>query len=131
MAPYRQRWAEIATPYWRKGRMRLPSSMWMRADDRNIRELSGYFEVPDMALSIEDPETEHLAWTLAQLTGETVVVATKRAIEERLSRIDNQHRKAALLDDMAAIRRRWSELPVVADQTADEIVVYDKHGLPL
>ncbi|MCK1475817.1 type II toxin-antitoxin system VapB family antitoxin [Bradyrhizobium sp. 197] len=83
-----------------------------------------------MALSIEDPETEHLAWRLAQLTGETVVVATKRAIEERLSRIDNQHRKAALLDDMAASRRRWSELPVVADQTADEIVVYDKHGLP-
>jgi len=42
-----------------------------------------------MALGIEDPETEHLAWRLAQLTGETVVVATKRAIEERLNRIDN------------------------------------------
>ncbi|MCK1651845.1 type II toxin-antitoxin system VapB family antitoxin [Bradyrhizobium sp. 149] len=83
-----------------------------------------------MALSIEDPETEHLAWRLAQLTGETVVVATKRAIEERLSRIDNQHRKTTLLDDMAAIRRRWSELPVLAEQTPDEIVVYDKHGLP-
>ena len=75
-----------------------------------------------MALSIEDPETEHLARTLAQLTGETIMVATKRAIEERLNRIDNQHRKAALLDEMAAIRRRWSELPVVADQTADEVV---------
>jgi antitoxin VapB len=84
-----------------------------------------------MALGIEDPETEHLACRLAQLTGETVVVATKRAIEERLSRIDNQHRKTALLDDMAAIRRRWSELPVIVDQTTDEIVVYDKHGLPL
>jgi len=102
----------------------------MRADDRNIRDLSDYFEVPDMALSIEDPETEHLARTLAQLTGETIMVATKRAIEERLNRIDNQHRKAALLDEMAAIRRRWSELPVVADQTADEVVAYDKHGLP-
>ena len=83
-----------------------------------------------MALSIEDTETEHLAWRLAQVTGETVVVATKRAIEERLSRIDNQHRKTALLDDMAAIRRRWSELPVLADRTPDEIVGYDKHGLP-
>ncbi|BBO08962.1 MULTISPECIES: type II toxin-antitoxin system VapB family antitoxin [Bradyrhizobium] len=83
-----------------------------------------------MTLSIEDPETEHLAWKLTQLTGETVVTATKRAIEERLSRIDNQRRKTALLDDMAAIRRRWSELPVIADQTADEIVAYDKHGLP-
>ncbi|MGT2439850.1 type II toxin-antitoxin system VapB family antitoxin [Bradyrhizobium betae] len=83
-----------------------------------------------MALSIEDPETEHLAWRLAQLTGETVVVATKRAIEERLGRIDNQHHKTALLEDMAAIRRRWSELPLIADQTAEEIVAYDKHGLP-
>jgi antitoxin VapB len=83
-----------------------------------------------MALSIEDSETEQLALKLAQLTGETVAIATKRALEERLGRIDNQHRKAALLDDMAAIRRRWSELPVVADQTADEIVAYDKHGLP-
>lgn len=83
-----------------------------------------------MALSIEDPDTEHLAWWLAHLTGETVVVATKRAIEERLSRIDNQHRKTTLLDDMAAIRRRWSELPVLAEQMPDEIVVYDKHGLP-
>jgi hypothetical protein len=32
---------------------------------------------------------------------------------------------------MAAIRQRWSELPVITDQTADEIVAYDKHGLPL
>ncbi|MGY0570768.1 type II toxin-antitoxin system VapB family antitoxin [Bradyrhizobium sp. RDM12] len=83
-----------------------------------------------MALSIEDPEIEHLAWRLAQLTGKTVAMATKRAIEERLSRIDNQDCKAALLEEMAAIRRRWSELPVVADQAADEIVAYDKHGLP-
>ena len=84
-----------------------------------------------MALSIDDPETEHLAWSLAQLTGESVAVATKRAIEERLTRIDDQQRKAALLDDMAAIRRRWSELPVVADPTADEVVVFDEHGLPI
>jgi antitoxin VapB len=83
-----------------------------------------------MALIIEDSEIEHLAWSLAQLTGETVAIATKRAIQERLGRIGNQHRKTALLDDMAAIRRRWSELPVVADRTPDEIVGYDKNGLP-
>ncbi|WP_369719964.1 type II toxin-antitoxin system VapB family antitoxin [Bradyrhizobium sp. LLZ17] len=83
-----------------------------------------------MALSIEDSETERLARSLAQLTGETVEIATKRALEERLSRIDNQRRKTALLEDMVAIRRRWSELPVVADRTPDEIVGYDKHGLP-
>ena len=83
-----------------------------------------------MALSIEDSETERLAWSLAKLTGETVEIATKRALEERLSRIDNQRRKTALLEDMVAIRRRWSALPVVADRSPDEIVGYDKHGLP-
>ncbi|MDE5445014.1 PSK operon transcription factor [Bradyrhizobium sp. CSA207] len=84
-----------------------------------------------MALIIDDFEIERLARRLAHLTGETVAIATKRAIEERLGRIGIQHRRAALLDDMAAIRRRWSELPVVADRTPDETVGYDEHGLPL
>ena len=64
-----------------------------------------------MALSIKDPETERLAKSLAQLTGENITTATKRAIEERLRRLRGQSRKAALLEDMAAIRRRWSEMP--------------------
>ena len=40
-----------------------------------------------MALSIKDPETERLARALAQRTGETLTVATRRALEERLRRI--------------------------------------------
>ena len=40
-----------------------------------------------MALSIEDPETERLARSLAQLTGEDITTATERAIEERLRRL--------------------------------------------
>ncbi|WP_343299358.1 type II toxin-antitoxin system VapB family antitoxin [Bradyrhizobium yuanmingense] len=86
-----------------------------------------------MALKIEDFETEHLAWKLAQLTGETVAIATKRALEERLSRVNNPDGKTARIDDMAAIRRRWSELPVVADQTADELLpttMMDCHSDP-
>ncbi|MBR0716968.1 type II toxin-antitoxin system VapB family antitoxin [Bradyrhizobium liaoningense] len=83
-----------------------------------------------MALSIKDPETERLAKNLAQLTGETITTATRRAIEERLRRLGDQTRKAALLEDMAAIRRRWSEMPVVDDRTPDEILGYDEHGLP-
>ncbi len=83
-----------------------------------------------MALSIKDPETERLAKNLAQLTGETITTATKRAIEERLRRVGGQSRKAAVLEDMAAIRRRWSEMPVVDDRTPDEILGYDEHGMP-
>lgn len=83
-----------------------------------------------MALSIDDSETEHLARNLARLTGETIAMATKRAIEERLCRVGIQARRAALLDDLADIRRRWGELQLLDDRPADEIVGYDEHGLP-
>jgi antitoxin VapB len=83
-----------------------------------------------MALSIKDPETEQLARSLAQLTGENITTATKRAIEERLRRLGGQARKEALLEDMAQIRRRWSEMQVVDDRAPEEILGYDEHGLP-
>jgi antitoxin VapB len=83
-----------------------------------------------MALSIKDPEAERLARSLAQLTGENITTATKRAIEERLRRVGSRSRKSTLLADMAEIRRRWSAMPVVDDRTAEEILGYDGQGLP-
>ena len=83
-----------------------------------------------MALSIKDPETERLARNLAQLTGENITMATKRAIEERLRRLGGHSRKAALLEDLADIRRRWSALPVLDERTPEDILEYDEHGLP-
>ena len=83
-----------------------------------------------MALSIKDPETERLARNLAQLTGENITTATKRAIEERLRRLGGHSHKAALLEDLADIRRRWSAMPVLHDRTPEEILDYDEHGLP-
>ena len=83
-----------------------------------------------MALSIEDPETEQLARELARLTGESIMTATKRAIEERLRRVGRHSRKAVLLEDLADIRRRWSALPVLDDRRSEDILGYDEHGLP-
>jgi len=83
-----------------------------------------------MALSIKDPETERLARALAARTGESITIATKRALEDRLRRVGADARKAALLEDLAASRRRWSALPVLDTRTADEIIGYDKNGLP-
>jgi antitoxin VapB len=31
---------------------------------------------------------------------------------------------------MAAIRRRWSAMPVLDDRNPDNILGYDEHGLP-
>ena len=84
-----------------------------------------------MALSIKDPETERLARTLAQRTGETITVATRRALEQRLRHIGSDAHKSALLEDMAASRRRWSNLRVLDHRTADEIIGYDESGLPI
>ena len=39
-----------------------------------------------MALSLKDPETDHLARALAALAGETLTEAIRRALAERLAR---------------------------------------------
>ena len=83
-----------------------------------------------MALSIKDRETEQLARLLAEKTGETITLATRRALEERLRRVGSNSRKAALLEDLAAIRRRWSTLPVLDARSSDEIIGYDATGIP-
>jgi antitoxin VapB len=83
-----------------------------------------------MALSIKDKETEQLARTLAKRTGETITTATRRALEERLRRVGFDARKAALLEDLAASRRRWAAMPVLDARSADAILGYDENGLP-
>jgi antitoxin VapB len=83
-----------------------------------------------MALSIKDPETERLARALAERTGESLTTATRRALEERLRRLSGGGRKASLIEDLAAIRRRWSALPVLDRRSADKIIGYDDAGLP-
>lgn len=83
-----------------------------------------------MALSIKDPETEKLARALAAHTGESITVATRRAIEERLKRTKAQLRKAALLEDMEAMQRRLNALPVLDPRNADDLIGYDENGVP-
>lgn len=83
-----------------------------------------------MALTIKDPEAERLARTLAEHMGETLTVATRRTLEERLRRLGSEARKAVLLEDLAASRRRWRALPILDSRAADEIIGYDDNGQP-
>jgi antitoxin VapB len=83
-----------------------------------------------MALSIKDPETERLAKALADKTGETITMATRRALEERLRHLANAGNRDVLLEELAASRRRWAKLPVLDNRSADEILEYDENGLP-
>ncbi|ASY71518.1 antitoxin [Sinorhizobium fredii USDA 205] len=83
-----------------------------------------------MALSIKDIETERLAKALAEKTGETITMATRRALEERLRRLANVGNRDVLLEELGASRRRWAKLPVLDNRSADEILGYDENGLP-
>jgi antitoxin VapB len=83
-----------------------------------------------MPLSIKDPETERLARELAQRTGETITIATRKALQERLRRVGGMREKALLLDDLAAIRLRCSEMQVLDRRGPDEIIGYDERGVP-
>jgi antitoxin VapB len=83
-----------------------------------------------MPLSIKDRETERLARDLARRTGESITVATRKALQERLRRVAGTDRKPLLLADLAAIRRRCAELPVLDPRPPEEIIDYDERGLP-
>lgn len=83
-----------------------------------------------MALSIKDAETERLARAVAERTGETITGAIRRALADRLNRLGSDTRKAALLEDLAASRRRWGALPKSDARKAEEIIGYDEYGLP-
>ncbi|AFL50671.1 antitoxin VapB [Sinorhizobium fredii] len=83
-----------------------------------------------MALSIKDVETERLAKALAEKTGETITMATRRALEERLRRLANAANRDVLLEELAGSRKRWAKLPVLDKRSADEILGYDENGLP-
>lgn len=82
-----------------------------------------------MPLSIKDPEADRLAREVAKATGETLTAAIVQALKERLQRV-RRTRGTKLSDDLLVIGRRCAALPVHDTRAADEILGYDRHGLP-
>ena len=85
-----------------------------------------------MALSIRDPETDRLARELAALTGESMTEAIRTALAERLARTRDGREKdvRSLIADVRVIQERVARLPVLDDRPEDEILGYDRDGLP-
>ena len=80
-------------------------------------------------MNIRSAKVDELARRLARLTGEDVETALERAVEERLSRIVPPvpaDRNAA----MHSFFERACRLPILDSRPADEIVGYDRFGLP-
>jgi len=83
-----------------------------------------------MAISLKDPETDRLARAVAELTGETLTTAVRKALAERLER--ERLRRGETLDLVARLReigKHCASLPVLDPRSPDEIVGYDKTGM--
>ncbi len=83
-----------------------------------------------MGISIKNAEAERLARELARETGESLTTTIKRALEERLARVEGRRTPSDKLALARAVLRRVDALPVLDGRRADEILGYDEHGLP-
>jgi antitoxin VapB len=82
-----------------------------------------------MPLSIKDPEADRLAREVAKATGETLTAAIVQSLRERLQRV-RRVRGPRLSEELLKIGKRCASLPVLDARSADEIVGYDRNGLP-
>ncbi len=83
-----------------------------------------------MALNIRNPEAERLADELAELTGETKTEAVRKALEERLARLRRERKVRRLADELEEIAMHCSSLPVLDNRREEEILGYDRDGVP-
>jgi antitoxin VapB len=83
-----------------------------------------------MGISIKNERTEELARELARETGESLTTAIRRALEERLERVEGRRSPQDRLRLARLALLRVDALPVLDARTPDEILGYDEHGLP-
>lgn len=81
-----------------------------------------------MTISIKDPDTDSKIRDLVALTGESITVAVRTAIEQRLRR-ESARRRAGV-----AVRLLGLSLAATGskrfDESADAAIGYDDNGLP-
>ena len=82
-----------------------------------------------MVLSIKDKEADRLARELAAATGETITVAVKTALAERLARARRRRPRRDLIAALTRISEHCASLPVLDPRAPDEILGYNERGL--
>ena len=83
-----------------------------------------------MGLNIKDPTTDRLARQLAATTGESITVAARVAIEERLARIRRRHRDPGEGARLIQIVARGRALATVDARSEVAILGYGPDGMP-
>jgi antitoxin VapB len=84
-----------------------------------------------MALSLKDPETDRLAREVSRLTGESLTVAVRMALSERLER-ERRRRglpKESLAEQLDALATELPSLADVASSAPGEAIEYDETGM--
>ena len=83
-----------------------------------------------MTLNIRDPEVEELAAELARITGETKTAAVAIALRDRLVRVRHARDTMRPAERLLAIGQECAGLQVLDERSDEEILGYDKDGLP-
>ena len=83
-----------------------------------------------MALNIKNPETERLAHELASTTGETLTTAVTVALTERLSTVRRVRERTRVHAGVSEIQAFVAALPDRDAREPDELLGYDRFGLP-
>ncbi len=83
-----------------------------------------------MALSIKNREVDQLARRLAGITGESLTEAISKALKERLERETGKRTTNIFREEVRRIQKRVARLQKADNRSDDEILEYDKHGLP-
>ena len=84
-----------------------------------------------MALNIRNRTTEALAEAPARLTGETRTQAVTGALHDRPERVPRQRSGRSLGGELDDIALHCASLPVLDDTDPEELLGYDKNGLPV
>jgi len=83
-----------------------------------------------MALNIKDPATDRIVRELARETGESITVAVTIAARERLERLRGRVPSERRREALAQIAAHSARRPLRDTRPADEILGYDRDGLP-
>jgi antitoxin VapB len=83
-----------------------------------------------MALSIRNSRAEKLAREVAAQSGETITQAIIHALEDRLERLQGRRTLGDTAAEIMEISKRCRRLPDIDLRGPDEILEYDRDGVP-
>lgn len=83
-----------------------------------------------MPLNIKDADAEKVDLELTTITGEALTTEVRSAAEERLQRIQHDKSGNRLAKELLETGARCSALPDFDMRSTEDILGYDKHGLP-